>query len=196
MALSIEPAATRAVLSGHIAAVRDALARIPVESIERVVDIIMQAHERARHIYIVGNGGSASTATHFACDLGKATIIDGRARLRVTSLTDNIALVTAWANDASYERVFAEQLMNVLNAGDVVIAVSASGNSPNVLAAVDVARVLDAVTVGLVGFSGGRLQRSVDAAVHVAADDYGVVEDCHLVLEHAITDSVRSRLRA
>lgn len=196
MAMSIETASTHAVLQDHIDTVREALARIPIPSVERVVDIILDAYSGMRHLYIVGNGGSAATATHFACDLSKATIIDGRARMRVTSLTDNIALVTAWANDTSYERVFAEQLMNLVNPSDVVIAVSASGNSPNVLAAVDVARAMGAVTVALVGFSGGALRAVVDAAIHIPISDYGVVEDCHLVLEHAITDSVRARLLA
>ncbi|HZA01798.1 MAG TPA: SIS domain-containing protein, partial [Hyphomicrobiaceae bacterium] len=141
-----------------------------------------------------GNGGSASTATHFACDLSKATIVQGRARLRVTSLTDNVALLTAWANDTSYENVFAEQLANLLNPGDVVVAISASGNSPNVIAAIKTAAACGATTVGIVGFSGGSLKEAVDAVVHVPSDSYGVVEDCHLVLEHAITESTRNAL--
>jgi D-sedoheptulose 7-phosphate isomerase len=193
MALTIKPT-TMDVVRDHFDSVNVALAAVPLQAIERVVDIIVEAHMAKRHLYIIGNGGSASTATHFACDLGKATIVDGRARLRVTSLTDNIALLTAWANDTSYERVFAEQLTNLLNPGDIVIAVSSSGNSPNILAAIEVARALDAVTVALVGFSGGRLLEMVDAAIHVAVHDYGVTEGCHLVLEHAITDSVRRRL--
>lgn len=193
MTLTIKPT-TMDVVRDHFDSVNVALGAVPLEAIERVVDIIVEAHRTRRHLYIIGNGGSASTATHFACDLGKATIIDGRARLRVTSLTDNVALLTAWANDTSYERVFAEQLTNLLNPGDIVIAVSSSGNSPNVLAAIDVARALGAVTVALVGFSGGRLLEMVDAAIHVAVHDYEVTEGCHLVLEHAITNSVRRRL--
>jgi len=165
-----------------------------VDDIERVVDIILEANRRRRHLYIVGNGGSASTATHFACDLSKATIVDGRARLRVSSLSDNISLLTAWANDTSYDNVFAEQLSNLLDSDDVVVAISASGNSPNVLAAVQLARARGAVTVALVGFTGGALKHAVDVAVHVPSDSYGVVEDCHLVLEHAITESTRSAL--
>ena len=140
--------------------------------------------------------GSATNATHFACDLSKATIVEGRARMRVTSLADNIALLTAWANDTSYEKVFSEQLTNLLNPGDVVIAISASGNSPNVVSAVRAARLMGASTVGLVGFSGGRVLETVDAAVHVPSNDYGVVEDCHSVLEHAITVSTRKALLA
>jgi len=181
-------------LEDHISEVQQVLAKIPIASVERVVQIVLEAYERQGHLYIIGNGGSASTATHFACDLSKATIVEGRARLRVTSLTDNIALLTAWANDTSYKDVFAEQLANLLNPGDVVVAISASGESPNILTAVAEARSLGATTVALVGFSGGRLKPVVDAAVHVPSMNYGVVEDCHLVLEHAITESTRAAL--
>ncbi|TMB88991.1 MAG: SIS domain-containing protein [Chloroflexi bacterium] len=193
MALTIERTNTD-VLSEHVEGVRTALQHVDIEDVGRLVDHIMEAHAAERHVYIIGNGGSASTATHFACDLGKATIVEGRARLRVTSLTDNVAFLTAWANDTSYERVFAEQLLSLLDPGDVVIAVSASGTSPNILAAVEVAKRVGAVTLALVGFSGGRLLNVVNAAVHIPVSDYGVVEDCHLVLQHAITDSVRTRL--
>src|ERR1700693_1735217 len=153
----LERSAIAFVLDDHISAVRAVLLQVDVAAVEQVVDIILDAYRRGQHVYILGNGGSASTATHFACDLSKATIVQGHARLRVTSLTDNVALLTAWANDTSYTMVFAEQLDNLLNPGDVVIAISASGNSPNVLAAIDVARGRGAVTVGLVGFTGGRL---------------------------------------
>jgi len=190
----LERSSITAALEDHITDVRAALALISVDAMERVVSIILDAYRRNKHVYIVGNGGSATTATHFACDLSKATIVEGRARLRVTSLTDNIALLTAWANDTSYENVFAEQLCNLLNTGDVVIAISASGNSPNVLAAVEAARTLGATTVSFVGFKGGSLKDATDAAIHVQSDSYGVVEDCHLVLEHAITESTRAAL--
>jgi D-sedoheptulose 7-phosphate isomerase len=190
----MERSAVTAALEDHITEVRTVLARIPVEAMERVVGIILEAYRQNKHVYILGNGGSAATATHFACDLSKATIVEGRARLRVTSLTDNVALLTAWANDTTYENVFAEQLCNLLNPEDVVIAISASGNSPNVLAAIDAARERGAITVGLVGFSGGAVQSVADASIHVQSDSYGVVEDCHLVLEHAITESTRAAL--
>src|SRR5438309_4497117 len=190
----LERSAIAVSLEDHISEVRSVLARIPVDDIERVVEIILEANRRRRHLYIVGNGGSASTATHFACDLSKATIVDGRARLRVSSLSDNISLLTAWANDTSYDRVFSEQLTNLLDPGDVVIAISASGNSPNVVSAVLAARLMRASTIALVGFAGGRLLEAVDAAIHVPSNDYGVVEDCHSVIEHAITVSTRKAL--
>lgn len=183
-------------LESHITEVRSVLASIPLAAIERVVAMILEAYIRGGHVYVVGNGGSATNATHFACDLSKATIVEGRARLRVTSLTDNVALLTAWANDSSYEKVFSEQLMNLLNRGDIVIAISASGNSPNVVSAIRAARLMGAATIGLVGFKGGRVLELADAAIHVPSDDYGVVEDCHSVLEHAITVSARKALLA
>jgi D-sedoheptulose 7-phosphate isomerase len=180
----------------HIAQVRTALGEIPSDAVQRIVEAILLAYAGRRHIYILGNGGSASTATHFACDLSKATVVAGRSRLRVTSLSDNVALLTAWANDTSYKRVFAEPLMNLLEEDDVVIAMSASGNSRNVLEAIRVANDLGALTVGLVGFDGGRIKDMVDLVVHVNSVDYGVVEDCHLVLQHAITASIRATLLA
>jgi D-sedoheptulose 7-phosphate isomerase len=196
MQLMERPETLATTLEGHINNVRSVLSQIPVSAIERAVGIILDAYDNGGHVYVVGNGGSATNATHFACDLSKATIVDGRARLRVTSLTDNVALLTAWANDTSYDKVFSEQLTNLLDPGDVVIAISASGNSPNVVSAVVAARLLRASTIGLVGFSGGRVMEVVDAAVHVPSNDYGVVEDCHSVIEHAITMSTRKALLA
>jgi D-sedoheptulose 7-phosphate isomerase len=181
-------------VEAHISEVRQVLAQIPAGEIECVIDVILVAYRQQRHIYILGNGGSASTASHFACDLSKATITGDLPRLRVTSLTDNVALLTAWANDSSYEAVFAEQLANLLDPGDVVVAISASGKSPNALAAIGAARSRGAVTVGMVGFTGGPLKTMVDVAVHVPSQNYGVVEDCHLVLEHAITAAMRCAL--
>jgi len=196
MQLMERPQTTATVLEGHINDVRTVLSAIPIDAIERAVGIILDAYDNGAHVYVVGNGGSATNATHFACDLSKATIVDGRARLRVTSLTDNVALLTAWANDTSYDRVFSEQLTNLLDPGDVVIAISASGNSPNVVSAVLAARLMRASTIALVGFAGGRLLEAVDAAIHVPSNDYGVVEDCHSVIEHAITVSTRKALLA
>jgi D-sedoheptulose 7-phosphate isomerase len=185
---------TATVLAGHINDLHKVLDDISPVPVERIVELILTANIAGRHVYILGNGGSASTASHFACDLSKATICRDGPRLRVTSLTDNIALLTAWANDTSYERVFAEQLLSLAGPGDVVVIISASGESPNVLAAALAARELGASTVALVGFAGGALKHMVDVYVHVASHDYGIVEDCQLVLEHAITASVRGAL--
>jgi D-sedoheptulose 7-phosphate isomerase len=189
-----ERSVTAAILASHINDLHEVLDNISPAPVERVVELILAAHRDGRHVYILGNGGSASTASHFACDLSKATIVGDASRLHVTSLTDNVAVLTAWANDTSYERVFAEQLLSLAAPGDVVVIISASGDSPNVLAAARTARELGAATVALVGFAGGALKDLVDVAVQVGSHDYGVVEDCQLVLEHAITASVRGAL--
>ena len=185
---------TMTAVESHISEVCSVLAQMHASEVERVIEVILTAYRLQRHVYVIGNGGSASTASHFACDLSKATITGNQPRLRVTSLTDNIALLTAWANDSSYEAVFAEQLANLLDPGDVVVAISASGKSLNILAAIGAARDRGAVTVGLVGFTGGPLKKMVDVAVHVPSHTYGVVEDCHLVIEHAITAAIRGAL--
>jgi D-sedoheptulose 7-phosphate isomerase len=147
-------------------------------------------------VYVLGNGGSATTASHFACDLSKATVASQHSRLRVTALSDNVALLTAWANDTEYGQVFAEPLRNLLDPGDLVIAISASGNSDNVLEAVRVARSLGAVTIGLTGFGGGQLLAAANLTLVAESADYGVVEDCHLVLQHAIVAATRAALLA
>jgi D-sedoheptulose 7-phosphate isomerase len=185
---------TTTVLEAHVEAVRAALSRISLADVARVVDALRTAHAQGRHIYILGNGGSASTATHFAADLSKATVVRGRSRMRVTSLTDNVALLTAVANDMAYEDIFAEPVRSLVNPGDLVIAISASGNSPNVIKGIRAAREQGAMTVGLVGCTGGKLIQLADISVHVKHHDYGVVEDCHLVVEHAIIASVREGL--
>jgi D-sedoheptulose 7-phosphate isomerase len=180
----------------HIDQVRSALARIPSDAVRHVVDAILRAQAGRRHVYVLGNGGSAATASHFACDLSKATVASPHSRLRVTALNDNVALLTAWANDTEYELIFAEPLRNLLDPGDLVIAISASGNSRNVLEAVRVARSMGAVTVGLTGFDGGRLVAAVDLALVADSSEYGVVEDCHLVFQHAVIAATRAALEA
>ena len=174
----------------HLSHVATGLRSVRIEAVEAAASEVLSAYRRGRCIYVIGNGGSATTATHFACDLCKATIVEGTPRMRVISLADNIALLTAWANDTAYERIFAEQLLNLARAGDVVIAFTVSGRSPNVLAAMAVARERGARTVAFLGLrSPASLERRVDVAVHVPSDDFRVVEDCHLALAHAITAS-------
>jgi len=135
----------------------------------------------------MGNGGSASTASHFACDLGKGTICEGKPRFRVVSLNDNMPLITALSNDFGYERVFIEQLMNLVSPDDLVISITGSGNSPNILKAVEYAKKQGAKTIGLIGFGGGKLQEIVDEHITVSNTNYGQVEDIHLILAHALS---------
>ncbi len=173
---------------------QSAISAIPVHKIERIVELLLEAYEAERQIFIFGNGGSASTASHFACDLSKGTINGNSKRFRVLSLTDNIALMTAWANDSNYDDIFKEQLENLLNPGDTVIGISASGNSKNVLSAMEYATATGCVTIGFAGFGGGRLAGIVDECITVESDRYGPVEDVHLVLEHVISNCIAKEL--
>ncbi|MBZ0299827.1 MAG: SIS domain-containing protein [Anaerolineae bacterium] len=176
----------------YFAAVEAALQKIPFEAVDTVVDALMQANLAGQTVYIFGNGGSAATASHFACDLAKRTIVEGQPRFRVISLTDNNALLTALSNDIGYDQVFAEQLRPLVRPGDIVIGISASGNSPNVLNAVGVANAAGATTIGFCGFDGGRLKDRVDLALHIDHQDMAMVEDIHLMLEHAICEKLRA----
>jgi len=157
--------------------------------------LLHRAWARRAQIFLLGNGGSASTASHMANDLSKATIVPGQPRMRVFALTDNVSIITAWANDESYDCVFKEQLENLMNAGDLVLAISASGNSPNVLRAVEFARERGAVTIGWTGRSGGCLKDIVDHCVHAPTDDVGMIENAHLVFDHLVTRAVTECIR-
>lgn len=169
-------------------------AAIDLGALERAAVVLLTCQARGRVIFVVGNGGSAATASHFACDLSKGTRRDGPPTFHVVSLTDNVPLLTAWANDSGYERVFAEQLTALAQPGDVLVAISASGNSPNVVAAVDAARSCGMAVVGLSGRSGGRLAKVADVVVNVPSDRIEVVEDAHLVVAHSLCVAVRERL--
>lgn len=174
-------------INAYLLEFQSALSEMPEIPIAKVVTLLYTTWQRRKQVFILGNGGSASTASHMANDLSKATIVPGKPRMRVVALTDNISLITAWANDSSYEDVFKEQLENLLESGDTVIGISASGNSPNILRAMDFARRQGAVTVGWTGLSGGRLKGIVDCCVHVPTDDVGMIESIHLVLDHLVT---------
>jgi D-sedoheptulose 7-phosphate isomerase len=179
----------------YVNQVKETLDRVPWSRVEQVVDILYAAWRHGRQVYVMGNGGSASTASHMACDLGKNTALPGTPRLRVMSLNDNMATFSAHSNDNGYEHVFAEQLANFLRAGDVVIAISASGNSPNVLNAVKYGREHGATTIGLSGYAGGALAQLVDLSVVVPSHNIEQIEDIHLMLEHMITVALRRALR-
>ncbi len=172
----------------YFGAVQDLLDAVPFDAVDQVVEALMQANRAGQTVFICGNGGSAATATHFGCDLAKRPIVAGQPRFRVIALTDNNALMTALSNDISYDAVFAEQLLPLVRPGDVVIGISGSGNSRNVLNAIQVAREAGALTIGFSGYDGGRLKAMVDLAVHVPCDTMAMVEDVHLMLEHAICE--------
>jgi len=178
-------------ITSYISVLQDTVGKLPVESITRVVETLQNARLEGRKVFIMGNGGSASTANHFVCDLAKNTRHDSLPHFRVIGLTDNMAIFSAYANDEGYENVFAAQLANLVEAEDVVIAISASGNSANVVKAIEEAKSYNAVTVGFTGFTGGKLASLVDIQVHVDSHVIEHVEDIHLMLEHMIVKAIK-----
>jgi D-sedoheptulose 7-phosphate isomerase len=144
----------------------------------------------------MGNGGSASTASHFVCDLAKNTRREGLPHFRVIGLTDNMAIFSAYSNDEGYDQVFAQQLVNLVRPKDVVIAISASGNSKNVVHAIEEAQKYDVTTIGFTGFDGGRLGQMVNINIHVKSNIIEHVEDVHLVLEHIIVKMIKDQVQA
>ena len=175
-------------------ALRGVLARLDTDVVESITEVLLRAREQARTVFIIGNGGSASTAAHMATDLCKVTAVDGQPGVRAVSLPDNVALLTAWSNDAAYEYSFSGPLQAYVVSGDVLVAISASGRSPNVLEATRVANRMGVMTIGLTGFGGGELARLAQISVVVDAHDYGLVEDAHLAINHALTAAVKARL--
>ncbi len=178
-------------IKSYIATLTETIHQLPIDQIARVVETLQAARTNGRQVFIMGNGGSASTASHFVCDLAKNTRRPGLPHFRVIGLTDNMEIFSAYANDEGYENVFAAQLANLVEAEDVVIGISASGNSANVLKGMDEARNHRAITIGFTGFDGGRLGGMVDIQVHVDSDIIEHVEDVHLMLEHMIVKTLK-----
>jgi len=180
--------------ASHFDALRRELASVPQEQLERVADLLCQARQRGATLFFCGNGGSASTAGHFACDLGKGTIHPDRPRFRAVALTEHLAALTAWANDAAYDRVFVEQLANLYRDGDVLVCISGSGNSLNVLRAAEWVRERGGTVIGLIGYRGGRLAGlcSPGLAVVVQSDCLERIEDAHLAIQHALCTAIRA----
>jgi D-sedoheptulose 7-phosphate isomerase len=176
------------------------LLRIDVSEIEALADAIHRCYQSQRFVFLCGNGGSGSNASHFCEDLGKGTLRredfedDGKRRLRVLSLTDNTPYILAWGNDEGFDRIFVEQLKNLASHGDLLIAISGSGNSPNVLRAVDWANRHGLETFGCTGFGGGKLRGMAKHSFHVPLDDMGIVESIHLTAFHWIVDNLHARL--
>ena len=170
------------------------ISNLPFAVIDRIVAAFMEAYESNRRIYLFGNGGSAALASHFACDLGKGAANGSGKRFQALALTDNIPMMTAWANDANYEDIFAEQLVNFVVNGDLVFAISGSGRSPNVLKALKVAREAKAFTIGLTGFRGGLMKDLCDICLIVPSENMQIIEDLHLSVTHAVFTALRARI--
>src|SRR5947209_5153143 len=169
---------------------------ISLSHLERVLRLLEEAYLDGHRIFIMGNGGSAATASHLALDLAKNTIVPGAPRLKAISLTDHVPLITAWSNDIAYEHIFSEQLANMIEPGDVVIGISTSGNSPNVINALNLAKQYRATTVGLLGAKGGKMKDMVDAYVLAPGQNIEQEEDAHMILAHVITRHMREVVRS
>lgn len=180
--------------SSYFDDVAQAIGNMPFTVIDQIVEALMEAYESNRRIYLFGNGGSAALASHFACDLGKGAANGSGKRFQALALTDNIPMMTAWANDANYEDIFAEQLVNFVNRGDIVLAISGSGRSPNVLKALKVARNADALTIGLTGFRGGLMKDLCDVCLIIPSDNMQIIEDLHLSVTHAVFTALRAKI--
>lgn len=181
-------------ITNYVSQLQQTLNQLPNDRIVQVIDLLHSARLAGRKIFIMGNGGSASTATHFVCDLAKNTRKEGWPHYKVIGLADNMAIFSAYANDEGYENVFAQQLANLVMPQDIVIGISASGHSKNVLNAMLLAKSQDATTIGFTGFDGGRLSSMVDINIHVNSNIIEHVEDIHLVLEHMIVKALREQV--
>ena len=176
------------------------LLRIDPARVKALADLMFDCYERNRFIFLIGNGGSGSNASHFSEDVGKGTLRredyddDRKRRFRIVSLTDNTPYILAWGNDEGFERVFVEQLKNLAHPDDLLIAISGSGNSPNVLRAVDWANRHDLKTFGCTGFSGGKLRTLAQQNLHVPLDDMGIVESIHLTAFHWVVGDIHRRV--
>jgi D-sedoheptulose 7-phosphate isomerase len=179
-------------VTSYLARLSEVLGALPRVPLAQITERLLEAGHRDSTIFVLGNGGSAATASHLACDLAKTATVAGYPRLRALAFTDNVPLLTAWGNDTSYDVVFAEQVKTYVRPGDLVIAISASGNSPNVLAAARAAREVGAEVIGVTGFGGGRLQALCDTCLVAPSNEYGPVEDVHMILVHAITAAIRA----
>jgi len=170
----------------YLAELKKSIDDLPLNKIKEVADMLKSAYKASRHIFIMGNGGSAATASHFVCDLAKGTRVKGKKHFKVIGLTDNIPLLTAWSNDVSFKDVFKSQLENLLEKGDIVIIFTGSGNSPNVLEAAKYAKKKKAKTIAFTGFNGGKIKKLSDICLIMPSDNMERVEDLHLILEHLI----------
>ncbi|MCE5313507.1 MAG: SIS domain-containing protein [Armatimonadota bacterium] len=173
-------------ITNYLNMVTQTIADLPEEPIRDIIETLKKAHAEDRQVFILGNGGSAATASHVAEDFQKAIKVCTGKRFKVMALTDAAPLIFAWANDNGYDCIFAEQLDSFMEPGDVVIAISGSGNSPNVIKAVEKANEMGAISVGWCGFSGGKLAKIAHKSIVVNSDNMQRVEDVHLILGHLI----------
>lgn len=167
--------------------------KVDLDVVSEIARVLEQAEQGGRQVFVMGNGGSAATASHIATDWSKTAERQGRRLLRCVCLNDNIAFMSAIANDLGYEEVFVRQLRNLLNKDDVAVFISGSGNSPNIVKAANYAKETGAVTVGMTGFTGGALRKIVDHCFHVQSEQYGVIEDLHMAVGSILAFYLKQR---
>lgn len=170
---------------------RGVLENLPLDDLARVIECLERAYTEGRQVFLAGNGGSAATASHMANDLVKGVAKGGNHGFRAISLSDNTALITAVANDEDYSQIFASQLVELGQTGDVLIVITGSGNSPNILRVTETAREMGITTIGFLGMGGGKVAKMTDISVIVPSNEYGPVEDVHMTLDHLITAYLR-----
>lgn len=173
-------------ISGYFERLKSTLDQISKEDLNTVMNILVRAKEKGHQVFIMGNGGSAATASHYVCDFNKGISLGKEKKFKFICLNDNIPSMMAYGNDLSYADIFVYPLQTYYQKGDVVIGISGSGNSENVVRAIKWAREHDAVTIGLTGFSGGKVKELCKYNVHVPIDDMQITEDLHMVLDHCM----------
>jgi len=180
------------VICQYLENLRDEIGHLPIEIIDEIVSILQKARVEGKRIFLMGNGGSAATASHFASDLNKGANIPGQRRFKATAFTDNIPVITAWGNDSTYADIFKEQVENHVEAGDIVIGISGSGKSLNIVKALELAKMKGAYTIALTGMGGGKVKDIAHKCLIVPSDSMERIEDIHLALEHTITTCLRN----
>lgn len=182
-------------IRSYLGAVTAVLDAVPVAVTEAIVNVLFDAYCQGREIFVMGNGGSAASASHFVCDLAKGTITEGVPRVRATCLTDNVPLLTAWANDTNYTNIFGEILRNHAVPGDVLVGCTASGQSPNIINAMRTARGLGAKTIALVGYDGGKVRDECDIALIIPSDNITQIEDVQTLMFHLIACALKGKMK-
>lgn len=173
-------------IQSYLEELKDLIGSIDVNNLSKAISSLKEANEKGKNIFLIGNGGSAATANHFVCDFGKNAIKGDANRFKVISLCDNSSYLTAYGNDCGYDSVFVEQLKNLMEEEDLVLAISASGKSPNIVKAVKYAKEKNGLVIGLSGCDGGELKSLSDIDINIPVSCYEQIEDLHLVITHII----------
>ena len=183
-------------IDAYLDAVTGLLAKVSRDDIRKLTDLLRDAYQNGTQVFIMGNGGSAATASHLACDLQKGLGGMGPKKFKVMSVTDNVSIMTAWANDADYSVIFKEQIETFVVPGDLVIGISGSGNSPNVIKGIEAANAMGAITAGMAGYKGGKLAETAKYCIVVESDNMQHIEDVHMVVSHLVFRNLMEELAA